>query len=273
MNSKCKVIALILLRNLVKYCAKTESYENRKMDIGNFNPTLLRRVCLYQNDQRNFASRPERSRRRCARPRNAKRTQQASLDELRYVQWTFFRGKHHYQWDKQQNHAIIKWDDIEVVMALNEVQGSVRKGGQALSGEEKQEHINTAWNYWCNDSFWLIAPYKVFDPGVERSVINEDRKKGLLVQYQSGGVTPGDAYLWWLDETNKPTSWQMWTSILPMQGIENSWEGWKTLPGGAMVSTVHDGLPMKAEMSNVNAGMSPSDIGLASADAFRILAD
>lgn len=194
-------------------------------------------------------------------------------DELRYVQWTFFRGKHHYQWDKQQNHAIIKWDDIEVVMALNEVQGSVRKGGQALSGEEKQEHINTAWNYWCNDSFWLIAPYKVFDPGVERSVINEDRKKGLLVQYQSGGVTPGDAYLWWLDETNKPTSWQMWTSILPMQGIENSWEGWKTLPGGAMVSTVHDGLPMKAEMSNVNAGMSPSDIGLASADAFRILAD
>jgi len=191
-------------------------------------------------------------------------------DQLRYVQWTFFRGKNHYQWDKKSNRAIIRWDDHKVVMDLDAVEGKATKGGEVLSGEEKQAAVSKAWSNWCNDSFWLIAPFKTFDPGVERSVVEKDGRKGLLVTYNSGGVTPGDAYLWWLDENKKPTSWQMWVDILPLKGIENTWEGWKTLPGGAMVSTAHGGLPMKAELTNVNAGMSPSDIGLNNPDDFGL---
>jgi hypothetical protein len=49
------------------------------------------------------------------------------------------------------------------------------------------------------------------DEGTTRSLVkNEDKTNGLLVSYASGGVTPGDAYLWKLDANGLPQSYKMW---------------------------------------------------------------
>ena len=154
----------------------------------------------------------------------------AAWDTTNVVQWTFFRGEHHYLWDKNRHLVQVKWGENEVLLNPDEIDGKAYKNGAELTGDAANKSIQKAWSFFCNDSFWLNAPAKVYDPGVERSAVQmEDGGDALLVQYTSGGVTPGDAYLWILDENGLPKAWRMWVGVLPLKGIENTWEDWQTL--------------------------------------------
>ena len=84
----------------------------------------------------------------------------------------------------------------------------------------------------------------------------------MLITYSTGGVTPGDSYLWNLDEKGLPTSYKMWTKIIPIKGISSSWEDWITLDSGAKLSTTHDMGIMKSKMSNIKGGQTYEDIGV-----------
>jgi hypothetical protein len=53
--------------------------------------------------------------------------------------------------------------------------------------------------------------FKLRDPGTSRSIVMQDEKEALMVTYTSGS-TPGDSYVWILDE-NIP-AWRMWVSIV-----------------------------------------------------------
>lgn len=172
------------------------------------------------------------------------------------IQWAF-PGGHEHLWDKQRHLARVRWDDYEVLLRLDSVSGQVFQSGERLSDpEEEQELVQEAWEYWVNDSFWLNAPNKVADPGVKREVVGlENGNKALLVTYTSGGATPGDSYLWLLDEQGLPYAWKLWVSIIPIGGLEFSWENWQTLHSGAKVSTLHQG-PLQLEISNVQSAES-----------------
>lgn len=182
-------------------------------------------------------------------------------DTLNYAQWSF-RGTHHFVWDKTNNNARISWSNNEVHLNMDEINGKAFKAGTELEGEQKDKLIKTAWSHWCNDSFWFNAPAKVFDPGTERSVVeNEDGSKSLMVSYSSGGVTPGDSYLWELDETGLPKGWRMWTKIIPIDGVYTSWENWVTLSGGAKISSSHKNGKLGLEITNIGGGQQWRDLG------------
>lgn len=157
-----------------------------------------------------------------------------------YIEFTF-KNRHHYKWNKLENTCEVYWKSYQVNLDLNNTTNSnVFVGKQAYNGIEKQTIITKASNYFNNDTFWLVAPYKVFDKGVTRAIAKNDAgQQGLLVTYHSGGSTPGDSYLWHLDQTGKPKSYQMWTSILPIQGFPSSWSDWKTTETGAILPTFH----------------------------------
>ncbi len=183
-------------------------------------------------------------------------------DSTRFVAWTFM-GMHHYFWDKQRDLCRVQWGDTEVMLRLNEVKGKAWKGGEALSGKARQRAVDKAWAYFCNDSFWLHAPAKAFDPGTVRRLVDlpgED-SPGLLVQYTSGGVTPGDSYLWILDGEGKPKAWKMWVSVLPIGGLSTSWEAWDTLATGARVATRHQLGPAKVSITDLKGGVALKDMG------------
>lgn len=184
-------------------------------------------------------------------------------DTLHYLQWSF-RGEHHYLWDKQKNLATISWDNNQVIMNLDSVDGRAFIGEEEVMDQEKQSLIEDAWSFWCNDSFWLFAPFKVKDPGTSRAVIDEVEYgvKGLLVTYESGGVTPGDSYLWMLDINNRPIGYKMWVSILPVGGLYATWESWTTLPEGAQLATTHQLGPLSISMDNVKSGKNLNDLGI-----------
>ncbi len=160
-------------------------------------------------------------------------------DSTGVVQWSF-RDSHHFIWDKTRNWVQVKWDDKEVYVVLDELTGVAFKNGQRLEGKKADKLIKKAWSFFANDSFWLNAPSKVFDKGTERRLVKmNDGNDGLLITYASGGVTPGDSYLWILNSDGLPQSWKMWVKIIPIGGIQTTWQDWKTLETGAKVAQNH----------------------------------
>ncbi len=169
-----------------------------------------------------------------------------------YIQWSF-RNKHHYLWNKQQGIAKVQWDNHTAYLDLNNPDNSYLEN-KNIKKEEKQELIATAFAYFNNDSFWIVAPHKLFDKGVTRQLVTlENNSKGLLVTYNSGGTTPGDSYLWKVDKNYVPKSYQMWVSIIPIGGIEATWRGWTTTESGAYLSQKHELLGFGIPISNLRA--------------------
>lgn len=181
-------------------------------------------------------------------------------DSIPFISWSF-RGSHHYVWDRNNDLVKIAWDDYEVFMKLNDVTGKAFKQGSELDGEEANKAIEEAWSFWCNDSFWLIAPFKARDPGTTRKYLKlEDGLDGLLVQYESGGVTPGDAYLWAITGDGIPQYYKMWVSIIPIGGVKATWSEWKEFEG-VMISTEHQMGPMEIPVTEIKAGTTLPEIG------------
>lgn len=138
----------------------------------------------------------------------------SGFDSLKFIGFTYV-GIHHYEWDLENNTVRVKWDEQNIFLNLN-------NDIQSFSLLELK-----AYEYFVNDSFWLIAPFKVRDDGVVRSTVDLPEGRGLLVTYTSGGVTPGDSYLWIIDSRGFPSAWKLWTSNVPIGGVEISWEGWE----------------------------------------------
>lgn len=173
----------------------------------------------------------------------------------RFLEWSFNGGEHQYKWDKENGIVEVKWNDHTVNLNLNDTASSlVSKENTSLSAKESRDLTHTAWNYFNNDSFWLVAPFKIFDNGTSRSIASlEDGSEGLLVTYTSGGTTPGDSYLWKLQPNGFPESYQMWTKIIPIGGVEASWDDWQVMESGIFLPTLHKIGPMTLFMGNVKA--------------------
>ena len=177
-------------------------------------------------------------------------------EALGAVRWRFPRG-HRHLWDKRRGFARVRWDAHEVLLRLSDRSGVARTAGEEVGGEAARELREKAFALWANDSFWLNPVVKAFDEGTTRSIVElEEGGEGLLVSYASGGVTPGDAYLWILDERGRPVRWRMWVSIIPIGGLGTTWEGWRTLEGGAQVATEHDWGPFTMELTDIEAAAS-----------------
>lgn len=168
------------------------------------------------------------------------------------LEWTF-TGNHSYKWYKQENIVAVSWDKNKVILHLkNPKKSTVYVDNQKV---ENQKLVQKAIDFFNNDSFWMIAPHKIFDAGTERSIVKHEGKEALLVTYTSGGSTPGDSYLWILDENHFPTSYKMWTSIIPIGGVSASWSDWKNTESGFQLPTKHtlSLFEMEIDMGNVKA--------------------
>jgi len=107
-----------------------------------------------------------------------------------------------------------------------------------ISTKEKRKLIVIAESKFNNDSFWLVAPFKLFDKGVKRNYIEatEGQNASLLVTYTSGGTTPGDSYQWFVDDYFVPTHFKMWVNILPIGGLSATWSNWKKTETGMFLA-------------------------------------
>lgn len=171
----------------------------------------------------------------------------------RFLEWSFRGGAYEYKWDRERGMVDMRWDDYRVQLDLISPNSSiVFKNEQRLNGNESAGLIEDAMDNFNNDSFWLVAPYKVFDNGTQRSIVPlEDGLNGLLVTYASGGSTPGDSYLWILQPNGFPKSYKMWVKIIPIGGIEATWDDWAVMESGAFLPKTHQLGPLELSMGDV----------------------
>ena len=175
-----------------------------------------------------------------------------NFDNTKILEWSF-RGDHHYKWDKEKEIVTVTWDNTIVHLDLITPQSSIAEVNNVKTNyEETQVLIEKAQNYFNNDSFWLVAPFKVFDRGTERYLVDmEDGSEALLVTYTQGGDTPGDSYLWIIEPSGRPKSFKLWTKIIPIGGVEASWEEWIETESGVILPTLHKLGPFSISMGDV----------------------
>jgi hypothetical protein len=159
-----------------------------------------------------------------------------AFENTEIIEWSF-TNQHYYKWFKQENRVEVSWDENKVILSTKQPNKS--EVFVKSKKVDNSELVQKAQDYFNNDSFWLIAPYKIFDAGTERSIVNHEGKDALLITYTSGGSTPGDSYLWILDQNYMPTSYKMWTSIIPIGGVSATWNDLKNTESGIKLPSSH----------------------------------
>lgn len=181
-------------------------------------------------------------------------------DNIHFVQWTF-RDKRHFVWDKFNHLVQVRWKEYVVLINPNTSKGVVYHKDELITGEQADELVQKAIDYFNNDSFWFNAPVKVFDNGTVRSIVDHKGKDALMVKYTTGGSTPGDSYLWILNEEGMPVAWKMWVSNIPIGEMKLTWEEWAEFDG-TMLAQYHKGNVFNLRISNIKTGSKLADLGI-----------
>ncbi|HXE76166.1 MAG TPA: DUF6503 family protein [Candidatus Xenobia bacterium] len=107
-------------------------------------------------------------------------------------------------WDRYDGRYRVEWEtrDHKKVVALFNVNsrvGKVHVDGHAAEGEELPKYLEQAYGRFINDSYWLLMPWKLKDPGVKLEYVKQTEMEGkkydvLHVSFEQVGLTPGDHY-------------------------------------------------------------------------------
>ena len=179
----------------------------------------------------------------------SKAINKSSFDSLIFISWQY--GSHRYDWNKKEDSVKVIWANFEVNVSTQTLEGIAYHGGVILKGNQNTEIVEKAIRYFNNDSFWLVAPYKIYDPGVKLNSVILPEGHGLMVTYTQGGSTPGDTYLWILDENYFPRAWKMWVKMLPVGGVKSKWLGWQKRKGAWFPGNFQTFFFYKKEIENL----------------------
>ncbi len=128
---------------------------------------------------------------------------QQAWDDTRFIRFNFFGFRLHH-WDRHTGHHRLEGksregDSYVVLHNVNSREGRVWVNGEEADGETKAEWLERAYGAWINDTYWLVMPYKLTDPGVNLEYDGSEDLDGitfdkLKLTFESVGLTPGDTY-------------------------------------------------------------------------------
>ena len=156
-------------------------------------------------------------------------------EATRYLHWKFFGRREHW-WDKQTGDVRIDAGDALVLMNLNTRQGRAFKDGvEVTDPAELQKLLDTGYAWWVNDSYWLVMPYKLLDPGVTlrdkgaRALPDGRPARVLELTFDHVGLTPQNRYeVYVCDATQLVERWAYFKDAADTApGMETEWSGWQ----------------------------------------------
>ena len=164
-------------------------------------------------------------------------------EATRFLRFNFFGFRLHH-WDKYTGRHRLEGktrdgDSYVVLHNVNTREGEVHVNGEQQQGEAKDEWLERAYGAWINDTYWLLMPYKLRDPGVSLTYDGEEELHGvaydrLKLTFEAVGLTPGDTYWAWINrETGLMDRWayflQDWEEGREPTGWQ--WLDWQTYGG------------------------------------------
>jgi hypothetical protein len=165
-------------------------------------------------------------------------------DKTRFLRFGFgterdgkFQGRTHV-WDKWTGRYRVEGQTREgqpyvILMNLNTKAGRAWLAGKELSGDDLTQHIDRGYGAWVNDTYWLLMPYKLTDPGVTLTYAGEATDGGVTydkvqLRFDNVGLTPKDTYWVWV---NRDTGLvDRWDYVLKGEDVPPTtwtWTGWK----------------------------------------------
>lgn len=163
-------------------------------------------------------------------------------EDARYIRFTFVRGGRSLDiaWDRYTGrYRLDATNDANVpytvIMNLNTRQGSAWLEGRPLTDKELSEYLTRASRVWAGETYWLLMPYKLFDPGVHLTYEGEETLDGkaydvLHLEFENVGFTPGDTFSVFVDpKTHLVDRWR----FKLQSGYEGDfrWTDWETFDG------------------------------------------
>ena len=137
------------------------------------------------------------------------------------------RAEHH--WNVAAGTDRVKWKGKDVTVNL---------ASPAQDEDGKAAHAR-----WVNDSYWLLAPLKVLDPGVRLTPEGMKESEGvqcetLRMSFEQVGLTPGDQYLLYIDPETKLV--RAWDYIPKPESVTHgTWEKYESF-GPLKLATEHN---------------------------------
>ena len=143
-----------------------------------------------------------------------------------------------HTWDKWSGRYRVEGKDKEgkdlvVTMNLNPREGQATLAGVPLDGTGLKSALDTAYGWWVNDTYWLLMPYKMRDPGVTLALAGRETKGAdswdkVLLTFDNVGLTPKDRY--WVFVNTKTGLVDRWEFVLKGEKTPPAtfeWKGWK----------------------------------------------
>lgn len=196
-------------------------------------------------------------------------------NKTRYISW-ITNNKRHYIWDKKEGFAKMSWSGNEVLMNLKTNESLVKIKGVTVNNPDKKDKLTyLAKEHFEGDRYWFSAPYEVFGFQIHRSMVllEGQSKRSLCIQYLDNHDTrAGEAYIYILDEKNRPLSWKMWNDRFHLDGLSSDWMDWQKSSMGFWYPSAHKSefFGYKIRLQNMLTGKRFKDIGL-STDPFKSL--
>ena len=134
-------------------------------------------------------------------------------NNTRFIAWSF---RDQYQvWDKKADRFRWEKDSLVAIISTRTKDGKVYVAGKELqNGAEKRQLLDKAYAAWINNSYWLVMPFKLQDPGVMLQYIGEGKTMDgaaasmLQMTFEKVGLTPENKYHLWIDKkTGLVTQW------------------------------------------------------------------
>lgn len=117
--------------------------------------------------------------------------------------WNRSTGDYRVEWGPSEDTtyvALINVDEVQDGLPS----GTVYLDGTALEGARDTTMRQQAYRRFVNDTYWLLAPMKVFDTGVNRTYVadSSDAEHDVLhLTFGDVGLTPNDEYWLYVDAT------------------------------------------------------------------------
>ena len=98
-----------------------------------------------------------------------------------------------------------------VLFNVNTREGQAYLNGTALDSTQNAQRLEQAYGRFINDTYWLLMPFKLFDPGVTRTYVPDSsnaERDVIHLSFAEVGLTPGDEYWVFMDkETGRVEEW------------------------------------------------------------------